>query len=141
MRIGQIRLGHRIRRQGLRPFTRRCSTACRTQGGQTQRAVAQRKLRTRHRHLQAQFDAHARPQPVFLAQRARIDWVAVQRINARVRTRQVEGISVGMYSAFTLGVALWLLYGVALGSWPIIMANAVTLTLASAILIMRVRYG
>lgn len=57
------------------------------------------------------------------------------------RTRQVEGISVGMYSAFTLGVALWLLYGVALGSWPIIMANAVTLTLASAILIMRVRYG
>ena len=57
------------------------------------------------------------------------------------RTRQVEGISVGMYSAFTLGVALWLLYGVALGSWPVIMANAVTLTLASAILIMRVRYG
>ena len=57
------------------------------------------------------------------------------------RTRQVEGISVGMYSAFTLGVALWLLYGVALGSWPIIMANAVTLTLASAILIMRVRFG
>lgn len=57
------------------------------------------------------------------------------------RTRQVEGISVGMYSAFTLGVALWLLYGVALRSWPIIMANAVTLTLASAILIMRVRYG
>ena len=47
----------------------------------------------------------------------------------------------GMYSAFTLGVALWLLYGVALGSWPIIMANAVTLTLASAILIMRVRFG
>lgn len=57
------------------------------------------------------------------------------------RTRQVEGISVGMYSAFTLGVALWLLYGVALGSWPIIMANAVTLALASAILIMRVRFG
>ena len=57
------------------------------------------------------------------------------------RTRQVEGISVGMYSAFTLGVALWLLYGVALGSWPVIMANAVTLTLASAILIMRVRFG
>lgn len=57
------------------------------------------------------------------------------------RTRQVEGISVGMYSAFTLGVALWLLYGVALASWPIIMANAVTLTLASAILIMRVRFG
>lgn len=30
------------------------------------------------------------------------------------RTRQVEGISVGMYSAFTAGVALWLTYGVAM---------------------------
>ena len=56
------------------------------------------------------------------------------------RTRQVEGISVGMYSAFTLGVALWLLYGVATGSWPITMANAITLTLASAILMMRLRF-
>ena len=40
------------------------------------------------------------------------------------RTRQVEGVSVGMYSAFTTGVALWLLYGVATGSWPITIANA-----------------
>ena len=43
----------------------------------------------------------------------------------------------GMYSAFTLGVALWLLYGVAVGSWPITIANAITLALASAILVMR----
>lgn len=57
------------------------------------------------------------------------------------RTRQVDGISVGMYSAFTLGVALWLLYGVAMGSWPITIANAITLTLASAILVMRLKYG
>lgn len=56
------------------------------------------------------------------------------------RTRQVEGISVGMYSAFTTGVALWLLYGMAVGSWPITIANAITLTLASAILVMRLRY-
>jgi len=56
------------------------------------------------------------------------------------RTRQVEGVSVGMYSAFTTGVALWLLYGVATGSWPITIANAITLTLASAILVMRLRF-
>ena len=56
------------------------------------------------------------------------------------RTRQVEGISVGMYSAFTAGVALWLTYGVAMGSWPITIANAITLTLASAILVMRLRF-
>jgi len=56
------------------------------------------------------------------------------------RTRQVSGISLGMYSAFTTGVALWLLYGVATGSWPITIANAITLTLASAILVMRLRF-
>lgn len=51
-----------------------------------------------------------------------------------LRTRDVSGISVGMYSAFTLGVGLWLAYGVALGAWPIIVANAITLGLASLIL-------
>ncbi|MDP3136896.1 MAG: SemiSWEET transporter [Burkholderiaceae bacterium] len=57
------------------------------------------------------------------------------------KTRDVSGISLGMYSAFTLGVALWLVYGLALGAWPLILANAVTLSLALAILVMRVRYG
>lgn len=57
------------------------------------------------------------------------------------RTRDVSGISLGMYSAFTLGVALWLIYGLALGSRPVTVANAITLTLASGILIMRLRFG
>lgn len=57
------------------------------------------------------------------------------------RTRDVSGISLGMYSAFTLGVALWLVYGWALGSWPITIANAITLTLALAILAMRLVFG
>jgi MtN3 and saliva related transmembrane protein len=56
------------------------------------------------------------------------------------RTRDVSGISLGMYSAFTAGIALWLVYGVAIGAWPIIMANAITLTLAAAILVMKLRY-
>jgi len=56
-------------------------------------------------------------------------------------TRDVSGISLGMYSAFTLGIALWLVYGLALGAWPIVVANTVTLALASAILWMKLRYG
>lgn len=51
-----------------------------------------------------------------------------------LRTRNVAGISLGMYSAFTAGVALWLWYGWRLGAWPIIVANAVTLALAATIL-------
>ena len=57
------------------------------------------------------------------------------------RTRDVRGISLGMYSAFTLGVALWLLYGLLLGAWPVVLANAVTLALAAGILGMKLRYG
>jgi MtN3 and saliva related transmembrane protein len=57
------------------------------------------------------------------------------------RTRDVAGISLGMYSAFTAGVALWLLYGIALGAWPVIVANCVTLALAAAILVMKIALG
>ena len=56
------------------------------------------------------------------------------------RTRDVRGISLGMYSVFTLGIALWLLYGLLMGAWPIVAANAITLALASAILVMKLRY-
>ena len=51
-----------------------------------------------------------------------------------LRTRDVSGISLAMYSAFTAGVAMWLVYGLALGQWPIVVANAVTLALAATIL-------
>lgn len=56
------------------------------------------------------------------------------------RTRDVSGISLGMYSAFTSGVALWLVYGLLLGAWPVVVANAITLALASAILVMKLRF-
>lgn len=55
-----------------------------------------------------------------------------------LRTRDVSGISLGMYSSFTAGVALWLLYGLKLAEWPIIVSNALTLVLASLILYTKV---
>ena len=57
------------------------------------------------------------------------------------RTRDVGGISLGMYTAFAVGVALWLAYGILLHAWPIVLANAVTLSLAVAILAMKLRFG
>ena len=56
-----------------------------------------------------------------------------------LRTRDTRGISLGRYSAFTLGVALWLAYGWMLGEWPIIVANTVTLALAATILVAKIR--
>ena len=58
-----------------------------------------------------------------------------------IRSRDTGGISLGMYSVFTVGIALWLVYGLALRAWPIVGANAITLALAGAILAMKLRYG
>lgn len=57
------------------------------------------------------------------------------------KTRDVSGVSLGMYSLFTTGVALWLAYGLLLGAWPLVVANAITLLLALMILGLKLRYG
>lgn len=56
------------------------------------------------------------------------------------QTKDVRGISLGMYSVFTSGVAMWLVYGILLSAWPIVISNAITVALASAILVMKLRY-
>lgn len=79
---------------------------------------------------------------------ADIDWVGycaaalttaafIPQVWLTWRTRDVSGISLVMYGAFTLGIALWLVYGFLLGAWPLVVANALTLVLASAILAMK----
>ena len=57
------------------------------------------------------------------------------------RSRHTADISLGMYSLFTLGVALWLWYGLLMESWPIIAANSITLLLAGAVLVMKLKFG
>jgi len=57
------------------------------------------------------------------------------------RSRHTADISLGMYALFTLGVALWLAYGIMLESWPIIIANCVTLLLAGMVLVMKIKFG
>jgi MtN3 and saliva related transmembrane protein len=56
------------------------------------------------------------------------------------RTKDVSGISLSMYGCFTAGVALWLAYGILIMAWPIIIANAITLSLALSIFLMKLKY-
>jgi MtN3 and saliva related transmembrane protein len=56
------------------------------------------------------------------------------------RTRDVSGISLGMYSTFIAGIGCWFVYGLLLKAWPIVIANFITLALAVAILAMKLRY-
>lgn len=50
------------------------------------------------------------------------------------KTRSAKDLSLGMFMIFWLGVVLWLVYGLMIKDTPIIVANALTLTLASIIL-------
>lgn len=56
------------------------------------------------------------------------------------RTKDLSGISLGMYSLFTIGVGLWLIYGLIIEKWPLILANAVTFALALSILLLKLRH-
>jgi MtN3 and saliva related transmembrane protein len=57
------------------------------------------------------------------------------------QTRSARDLSLSMYLIFTAGVALWLVYGMALGALPIIVFNSVTLVLAVTVLAMKIRFG
>jgi len=56
------------------------------------------------------------------------------------RSRSAHDISLLMFLIFTIGVGCWLIYGIGLGSLPIIIANGVTLFLAGCILVMKLHY-
>lgn len=56
-----------------------------------------------------------------------------------LRTKNTEGISLGMYAMFVTGVFLWLIHGLMIQDLPVIAANAVTFILASIVLIMKIK--
>ena len=62
----------------------------------------------------------------------------VPQVIAILKTGNVDGISVMMYSIFTVGIALWLSYGLLVNDLPMILANAVSLVLALMVLVLTV---
>lgn len=65
----------------------------------------------------------------------------VPQVLHTARTRRCDDLSYGMLLAFMSGVFLWLLYGIWLHAMPIIAANAITLALIVAILVMKIRFS
>lgn len=57
------------------------------------------------------------------------------------RSKSAKDISMTWLVTFTIGVSLWLLYGLLLGQFPIVIANAITLGLTLIILAFKLRYG
>ncbi|WP_295655634.1 SemiSWEET transporter [uncultured Mucilaginibacter sp.] len=57
-----------------------------------------------------------------------------------IRTRDTSGISLTMYTFFTIGTLLWLIYGVLSTQWPVAVANAITFVFASTIMVYKIKY-
>lgn len=55
------------------------------------------------------------------------------------KTRDLSGISFNMYLTFTLGVTLWLIYGLLINSMPVIAANIITLPTTLVILSLKIK--
>ena len=58
-----------------------------------------------------------------------------------IKTKDVSGISLGMYSVFVIGLLLWIMYGLYIGDIPMILANFGTFLFAVMILICKIKYG
>lgn len=56
------------------------------------------------------------------------------------KTKSTKDISLGMFIVFCIGVFLWFIYGICIRALPVIVANLVTLVLASTILVFKIRY-
>ena len=56
------------------------------------------------------------------------------------KTRSARDLSFTMFLLFAIGVLLWLIYGIILGEWPVILANSVTLVFTIIILIFKIKY-
>lgn len=57
-----------------------------------------------------------------------------------IKTKHTKDLSLAMYLIFTLGVFLWLVYGILVSDLPIIIANSITIIFASTILVMKLKY-
>lgn len=58
-----------------------------------------------------------------------------------IRSKDTSSISLGMYVVFTIGIGFWLVYGISLGSVPMILSNIITFALSATILGLKLRYG
>ncbi|GAA4118084.1 SemiSWEET family sugar transporter [Aminobacter aganoensis] len=58
-----------------------------------------------------------------------------------LRERKTSDISLGTNAALATGISLWIVYGVALGSLPVILSNSITLVFILAIVGLKLRFG
>lgn len=57
-----------------------------------------------------------------------------------IKTKHTKDLSLAMYSILTIGIFLWLVYGILIKDLPLIIANTISLLFTSTILILKIKY-
>ncbi len=57
-----------------------------------------------------------------------------------VQTKSAKDVSMGMFVLFTIGVFLWIIYGILTRTYPVLIANAVIFCLALSQIILKIKY-
>ncbi|MEK6585373.1 MAG: SemiSWEET transporter [Nitrospirota bacterium] len=65
----------------------------------------------------------------------------IPQLAKALKSKSTGDLSWGMVLMFTIGVLLWLIYGIWIDSLPVILANAVTLLLQLGIVSLKIKYG
>ena len=65
----------------------------------------------------------------------------VPQVAKIIRERDASSVSLRMYVVTVAGFALWIAYGVALKSWPLMASNAISLALSALILALKLRHS
>jgi MtN3 and saliva related transmembrane protein len=58
-----------------------------------------------------------------------------------IRHKETGALSLSANVLFAIGILLWLIYGIGIGDWPVIGANATSLVLILVIIVMKLRHG
>jgi MtN3 and saliva related transmembrane protein len=57
------------------------------------------------------------------------------------KTKSTKDISAGMYTALSVGLSLWIFYGLSINSTPIIITNVISLILTVLVLLLKIKHG
>jgi len=57
------------------------------------------------------------------------------------KTKKAHDVSLLMYIILVVGVATWLVYGILIKDYPLIVANTITFILTFSVLVLRIKYG
>ena len=70
-----------------------------------------------------------------------IAWSLAPQVIKSLKTKSTKDISLLWNSVSTAGLALWLIYGILIVNWPLIVSSTIELLLALSLFVLKIKYG